>query len=179
MRRKIAVMSFLLALGLSSLAQVPAQKPGSPERSEVIKAAREIMQKARFCTFITVGEDGHPQARILDPFPPEGDLTVWVATNPLTRKAGQIKKDSRVTLLYYDPASMSYVTLLGKAEIVDDPAEKEKHWKEEWASQYKDKNKGAGYMLVRVKSFRLEIVSMGRGLANDPKTWRPVVLELR
>jgi general stress protein 26 len=179
MKRKIVVTAFLSALCLSSFAQVPARKPGPPERSEVIKAAKEIMQKARFCTFVTVGEDGHPQARIIDPFPPEDDLTVWAATNPLTRKVGQIKKDPRVTLLYYDPASMSYVTLLGKAEIVDDPAEKEKHWKEEWASQYKDKNKGEGYMLFRVKSFRLEIVNWGRGLANDPKTGRPVVLELR
>jgi general stress protein 26 len=179
MRRKIVMTAFLSALCLASVAQVPARKADPPERSEVIKAAKEVMQKARFCTFVTVGEDGHPQARIIDPFPPEDDLTVWAATNPFTRKAGQIKKDPRVTLLYYDPASQSYVTLLGKAEIVDDLAEKAKHWKEEWAFLYKERNKGAGYMLLRVRSFRLEIVSQARGLASDPQTWRPVILELR
>jgi len=33
-----------------------------------------------------IGPDGQPQARIVDPFPPDADSTIWIATNPLTRK---------------------------------------------------------------------------------------------
>jgi general stress protein 26 len=137
------------------------------------------MAAARYCSLITVGEDGHPQARIVDPFPPEGELTVWIATNPATRKVVQVRKDRRVTLLYFDPKGPGYVTILGEARLVDDPREKGKRWKPEWSRFYKDENRGADYLLIRIEPRRLEVVSEAHGLVNDPATWRPVTLEFR
>ena len=37
---------------------------------------------------------------------------------------------------------------VGRAEIVDDPAEKAKRWKDDWAAFYSDKNRGADYTLT-------------------------------
>ena len=149
------------------------------KRAEVIQAAREVMEKARYCALITVDDDGQPQARVVDPFAPEEDLTVWIATKPVTRKVGQITKDPRVTLFYFDPEGLGYVTLLGKADIVKDPVEKAKRWKEDWSAFYDDRNRGDDYLLIRVTPSRLEIMSFGHGLLNDPKTWRPVTIDLR
>jgi hypothetical protein len=70
-----------------------------------------------------------------------------------------------------------YVTLLGRAAVVSDPAEKAKRWKEDWAAFYKDKNRGDDYVLIRVTPFRLEIVSYGQGLLDDPASWRPLSIE--
>lgn len=89
----------LLALLFVPAAGVGASDSGGVGRPDVIKAAKEVMAKARYCALVTIGDDGHPQARVVDPFAPEDDLTVWVATNPLTRKVGQIKRDARVTVL--------------------------------------------------------------------------------
>jgi general stress protein 26 len=173
-KKRAAAALVVVAACLSSPAQ--AQAPGVAERSAVLKAARELMEKARFCALVTVGEDGHPQARTVDAFAPDDDMTVWIATNPVTRKVQQVAKDPRVTLYYYEPSGPGYVTLLGKAVVARDPAEKAKRWKEDWAAFYKDKNRGDDYVLIKVTPFRLEIVSYGHGLLNDPASWRPIAI---
>ena len=134
------------------------------------------MQKARYCAFVTMGEDGYPQARVVDPFSPDEDMTIWVGTNPLTRKVAQIKRNPHVTLFYFHTASYGYVTVLGQAVLVADPAEKAKRWKAEWSGLYKDRE--TDYLLIKVKPVRLEVLSPAHGLMSDPKTWRPVMLDL-
>jgi general stress protein 26 len=170
----IATACLLCLPRLAATEPVPAQ---TPDRAKVLAAAVQLMEKARFCGLVTIGEDGHPQARVVDAFSPEPDLTVWIATNPITRKVKQIKADPRVTLFYFDPSGPGYVTLLAKAELVSDPAEKARHWKEDWAAFYADKNRGEDFILIRCKPIRLELVSYGHGILNDPGTWRPVTIE--
>ena len=106
-------------------------------------------------------------------------MTVWLATKPVTRKVDQIRKNPHVTLFYWDQASMGYVTLIGDATLVDDPAEKAKRWKPEWSEFYSDANRGPDYLLIRVRPLRLEVVSLADGVLNDPATWRPVQHQFR
>lgn len=178
MRTFVSGVALLLVLGApaSLFAQVP-QRDSSP-RAQVIAAAKDIMQEARYSTLITIGRDGQPQARIVDPFPPDSDLTIWIATNPLTRKVQEIRRDPRVTLLYFSRATFEYVTVLGTAVLDTDSLHKAVHWKGEWAALYKDQNRGEDYLLLRVRPSRLEVVSARRGMRNDPKTWRPVILDV-
>ena len=156
-----------------------AASPPQPDRAAVIKTAAGIMQRARFCTLVTVGESGHPQARIMDAFPPDAQMVVWMATNPLSRKVAEIRKDPRVTVSCFDPNSMGYATLLGRATLVSDPAEKAKRWKDDWAKLYADRNRGDDYLLIKVTPIRLEVSAESEGVRNDPKTWRAVVVEFK
>jgi len=170
-----------LALALTGQAILSAQRQGgdAPSRTAIIEAAIDIMRLARYCTLVTMGADGRPQARIVDPFAPEADLTIWIATNPLTRKIQDIRRDPRVTLLYFNQAKSEYVTVLGTARIETDGRLKVSRWKAEWSGLYKDDNRGDDFVLVRVQATRLEVSSVERGLKNDEKTWRPVIVELR
>jgi PPOX class probable F420-dependent enzyme len=172
----MAAVAGALSLPFAARAQNPPRP--APQRSEVIKAAREVIQKARYCALITIGDDGQPQARVVDPILPDSDLTIWIGTNPLTRKVEQIRKDPRVTLFYFDPAGPGYVTVLGTAELVNTAAEKSRHWKDEWASIYKGGRGGADFLLVRVRPRRLEVVSYKAGLTGDPKTWLPAAIDI-
>jgi len=178
------LVAVLMVPGMAR-AQAPApaapvrQAQAAPDRAAVIKVAREVMQQARYCDMVTLGEDGQPQARVVDAFAPEADLTVWIATKPLSRKIAQIRKDPRVTLMYFNPNAMAYVTLIGRATLVTDPAEKAKRWKDDWATMYNDKNRGADYMLVKITPSRLEVSAFGSGILNDPTTWKPVVIDLK
>jgi general stress protein 26 len=52
----------------------------------------------------TQDEEGRSQARTVNRFPPEEDMTVWIATSTLTRKVQQIRRDPRVTLYYANHA---------------------------------------------------------------------------
>ena len=110
--------------------------------------------------------------------PAQGDLTIWIATNPLTRKVADIRRDPRVTLLYFLPATSEYVTVVGTATLDTDPRRKVEYWKPEWAGLYKNQNRGDDYQLLRVKPSRLEVVNVRRGITNDPKTWLPVIIDV-
>jgi PPOX class probable F420-dependent enzyme len=166
-----------MALPADVQAQSAANPP--PDRAAVVKVATGIMQRARFCTLVTIGADGHPQARIMDAFPPDEGMAVWMATTPVSRKVAEIRKDPRVTLSYFDAKTMGYVTLLGRAALVTDPAEKAKRWTDDWAKIYKDRNRGDDYLLIKVTPIRLEVSAESEGVKNDPKTWRAVVVEFK
>lgn len=167
------VLSLLLAPELSSQ---PRASP-APTATQIRSAAADVMKLARYCTLVTVGLDGQPQARIVDPLLGADDA-VWIATNPQTRKVREIQRDSRVTLLFFNAAANEYVTVLGRATVVTDSTTKAKHWKPEWGPFYKEQFRGRDFMLIQVRPFRLEISSPRHGLANDPQTWRPIILQL-
>jgi general stress protein 26 len=157
--------------------QGTAQGPVRPAREEIIAAARDIVRKARYCSLVTIGEDGHAQARIVDPLEPDADFTMWIATNPLTRKVREIQRNPRTTVLCFDAATSSYVTIVGRAGLISDATEKEKHWKAEWAAIYPKGPRDGDYMLIRLTPARLEIVSESRGMVGDPRTWLPLAID--
>ena len=142
-----------------------------PPRDSIVSAAREVIAAARYGALITVDSTGQPRARLMDPFPPEADMTIWLATNPKSRKVRLLRTNPRATLYYFDPASLSYVTLTGVARLVDDPAEKARRWKEGWDMFYPDRDES--YLLIEVTPVRLEVVSFKHGLTGDPATWTP------
>src|SRR5450759_4175050 len=173
MRTFVSGLALLLVLGAPASLFAQVTQRDTPPRAQVIAAAKDIMQEARYSTLITIGRDGQPQARIVDPFPPDSDLTIWIATNPLTRKVQEIHGDPRVTLLYFNATTFEYVTFMRTAVADTGSLAKAGHWKNAWASLYKDRNRGDDYLLLRMRPSRLEVVSVRRGIGNDPKTWRP------
>jgi general stress protein 26 len=150
----------------------------SPNPAQMRAAAVDIMKAARQCTLVTIGEDGQPQARIVEPLI-AADGSVWIATNSLTRKVQEIRKDPRVTLMFFNQAASEYVAVLGRATLVTDAARKAAHWRAEWKPFYKDEHRGADFMLYEVRPSRLEISSARHNLNNDTTTWRPVILDVK
>jgi general stress protein 26 len=173
----VVAAALTLGIGVSTPVIAQATQGGPPAKSQVISVATGIMRAARYCTLVTIGPGGQPQARIVDPLPPESDLTIWIATNPLTRKVTEIRADRRVTLTYFTPATFEYVTVIGTAALDPDPPHKADHWKPEWAAFW-DQKRGEDYLLLRVTPSRLEVSSVRAGLGGDPKTWLPVILDL-
>ena len=173
------LLSAAWLLGSLLAAELSAQQRAStaPAATQIRSAATDVMTLARYCTLVTVGVDGQPQARIVDPLIGV-DQSIWIATNPQTRKVQEIKRDSRVTLLFFNSAANEYVTVLGRATIVTDSTTKAVHWKPEWGPFYKEQFRGRDFMLIRVRPFRLEVSSPRHGLNNDPQTWRPIILNL-
>jgi general stress protein 26 len=94
-----------------------------------------------------------------------------MATTPKSRKVGELRRNPKVTLYYFDEKTSSYVCLQGRAQLVDDPAAKAAHWKEQWKPFYKDR--GAGLLLIRVQPEKLEVSSSASGMASDEATWAP------
>jgi general stress protein 26 len=171
-----SLASFALALMAAATAPTVAAQTPARGRDSLLTAARSLMAGAHYAGLITLDSAGAPQARTVEPFPPETDFTVWIGTNPRTRKVGEIQRDARVTLYYYDPSAMGYVTIHGRAQVVDDPALKRTWWNPGWEAFYPDRDKG--YLLLKVTPERLEIVSPAHGIMGDAVTWRPPTVRL-
>lgn len=161
----------LAALAAGLLAWGCTRDFRSADPSPLERAARELIAGAKYGVLITLGPDGHPQARAIENLPPEADFSVWFATTPRTRKVEEIRRDPRVTFYWFDPARAGYVTLVGTAEIVTDSAERASHWQPAWETFYPDRERD--YLLIRVQPLRLEVVSPSHGITGDSLTWRP------
>lgn len=139
--------------------------------STILSSAREIMEASPTCVLITLDKK-IPRARTMDPFKPEKDFTVWLATNPNSRKVKEIKKNVTVTL-YYQDGENGYVSLYGRATLVNDQTEKNKRWKTEWSAFYPNRNEA--YLLIKVVPLKLEVISYKREINGNEKTWQPEV----
>jgi general stress protein 26 len=141
-------------------------------KDKLIIAAREIMDASSTCALITLDYEFVPMVRIMDPFPPESDFTVWFGTKAESRKVNHIKNNPNVSLYYQDSDTSGYVVIHGKAQIIDDQKEKQKRWKEAWETFYNRE----GYLLIKVSPEWMEILSTTRGIIGDQKTWQtPIV----
>jgi general stress protein 26 len=112
----------------------------------------------------------------MNPFPPEEDMTVWFATNTRSRKVREIRRDPRVTLYYADHAkAIGYVTLAGRAVLVEDMQEILKRKRAYWDQAFPGlKN----LVLIKVVPERLDVLNYKAGTQADPETWRTPSIEL-
>ncbi|MFN3236879.1 MAG: pyridoxamine 5'-phosphate oxidase family protein [Pseudomonadales bacterium] len=144
--------------------------PVSADDKQLLDLARRTIAKARYATLATVDVDGQPRTRIVDPFVPDAEFVIYVATRPNTRKVAQIKQHDQVTLFYFDPQGRNYVSVMGKAELIEDKASKIAMRREaDSARIYPDFPDD--YLLIRIRPDWLE--GLLPGFRGDPETWMP------
>ena len=168
------ILSMLFVLGPS---RIWAQDTVTTvhEGDMLIRAAKELMEIARYCALVTLDSSGHPQVRTMDPFRPTEDMVVWMGTNANSRKVSEIRADPRVSLYYQAPDGGGYVVIQGTAYLTDDPEKTEQYWKKEWEAFYPDKD--ATFLLIRVIPKKLEIISYGHDISGSSKTWAVPLVE--
>lgn len=142
----------------------------------IIDATLAIMRATPFCFLITLDPAGQPQARLMEPFPPEPDLTVWMGTNPKTRKVQAIRRDARATLAYTSANGDGYLTLTGHSRLVEDLEAKSRHWKPSWKDFYENDAMGSDYVLIEFTPARIEVISVRYNLGMDPRAFEPAVI---
>jgi general stress protein 26 len=173
-------MKRLAAAAVMALAALPAlsqEAPKAPalDRDALVAAAREVMGAQKYCALITLGEDGRPEVRTMNPFPPEGDMSVWMATNTRSRKVAQIRRDPRVTLYYANHENaIGYVAVTGRAELTEEPAEIRKRKRAYWDQAFPElKN----LVLIRVVPERIDVLNYKAGANGSPETWRTPTID--
>jgi general stress protein 26 len=142
----------------------------------VLETAKSSIRSAEYCILITLGEKGEANARLVQPFEPEPDMTIYVGTWSKSRKVREIQKDNRVTLAFHDKEGTAYVTLLGSAQIENDTNMKRKYWREEWIGFIPQGPDGDDYVLVKFIPFRIELMSFSRGVLPQPYGLKPAVV---
>lgn len=99
--------------------------PDEQHRVErLLEAARQTMAEVRYCWVVTAAGDGRANARVVKAFlndDGEDPWTRWFLTMRTGRKSAEIRAAGRVTLAYQHASGDAYVTLAGRADIIDEP----------------------------------------------------------
>jgi general stress protein 26 len=156
---------------------VRAQEKNSlkSERDSLIAAAKEIISSQTYCALATIDSSGHPNVRTMNPFPPEEDMSVWMATNTRSLKVQEIQNNPRVCLYYADHSKATgNVTITGTAVLVYDTVEIQKRKRAYWKQAFPD---WKYLVLIKVVPEQMQVLNYKWGKYNDPVTWAtPVVV---
>lgn len=169
--QKTSVLLLQMFLGLFSFANAQTAMPSKYQPDSIIAGAREIIGLQQYCALVTMDSLNQPNIRTMNPFAPDSEMVVWIATSWRTRKAQEIQRNPNVCLYYADhSAARGYVAIKGRAYLVDDPKEKEKRKREYWKYSFPDFKY---LVLIKVVPERMEVLNYGRGIVADSLTWMP------
>ena len=164
------VLLSFICLGLCLGFCARAMANDAAQDAKILELARTTIAEVRYATLATVDADGQPRTRVVDPFLPDNDFVIYVATNPKTRKVAQIKQHAKVTLFYFDPDGRNYVSVMGQATLVDDEQQKLAMRREADSDRiYPDFP--ADYLLIRIEPIWIE--GLLPGYRGDRETWMP------
>jgi len=149
----------------------------SDKEKKIMQKADAVIQSAYYTTLITLDKNNQPRARIVEPFLPDKNFVVWMATNPKSRKVNQLKHNSTTTLHYFDKSKLAYVSLMGNAFLVNDDSIKKRIWKDGWEKFYPNRKKD--YLLIQFIPKTLELISITDGFTGDKNTWKPHKVSLQ
>ena len=142
----------------------------------LLQLARKLIDDLTFCVAATHGEEGDISARIIQPLPIQDDWTVNTITNRRCRKVREIERSGRLTLLYQHDQDKSYVSLMGRAEIVEDLELKRSIWT---LAHYRWNPEGPedpSTVFVRLHTERIELWSAVHAVLPPPEGYSAAVL---
>ncbi len=134
----------------------------------ILDAVRETIIKAGVCFLITVDEKNEASARLMEPFPPEDDLTIWMGADAGSNKVEEIQHHQLVTLAYQYPHENAYVALMGQASISNNASLRRKYWREEFRMYWPEGPDGQDYTLIRVSPYKIEVMNFERNITPEP-----------
>ena len=134
----------------------------------LLQIAREIVARVPWCMAITVDAHGDANARVVIPKPLSTAWTVRFATDRRSRKSTEIERSGRLTLAYQDDDGKAYVSLIGRAMIVEDVAAKIAGWTADSYRWHPGGPTDPNVVFVDFVAERIELWSSPDGIVPDP-----------
>ncbi len=153
-----------------------ATAPQSRDLEKILAAVESTLKAEPYCFLITLGESGHPQARMVEAARIEPDLRVWMITSPTTRKVKEIQRDNRATMAFSDNKGEGYVTLIGQARLGTDASKKKSLWKLQYEAFYPGGPEGKEAILIEFTPHQIEIMHFHFKIGIWPWTSEPTIL---
>jgi general stress protein 26 len=157
----VSILCFLFSLAIPQDGYPQDPQQGF-SRDTIIAAARDIINATHYCALATLDETGQPQVRAMNPFPLGDKIEIWFATNRKSRKVAEIKKDPRVNVYYADHNNASgYVSIIGKATVIDDKELLKKMKRDYWESIANWKN---NFVLIKISPVAMDVTNYAKGV---------------
>jgi general stress protein 26 len=162
---------------LDALSAGPKERKPAMTSHDLLLIARDTIDKVRFCFAITTTEHGDANARLIEPGKLSEDWTVRFLTHRRCRKVREIERTGKLTLGYqYDP-ERAYVTLLGRAALIDDVAIKRAIWRDAMYRWHPGGPEDPSVVMVELVTEQIELWNLARNIMPEPKGFSAAILE--
>lgn len=118
------------------------------------KAAEKLyalIKDMRIAMMTTADTDGSLRSRPMYSQSADESGDLWFFTQIASGKSSEISRDHQVNLAYADPDKQHYVSVSGRAEVVRDKAQIDKHWSEGMRTWFPKGKDDPQIALIRVK----------------------------
>ena len=93
-----------------------------------LNKVQEIIDSIEVGMLTTMQDDGDHRSRPMQTQKLDADGCLWFLTSRESHKTEELLKHPKVNVAYANPESQSYVSVVGEASLVDDPAVKKDLW---------------------------------------------------
>ena len=144
----------------------------------LLRLARETIDAVPTALAITIDGQGDANARPVNTSKLTDQWTVRFMTDRRTRKFAEIARTGRMTLVYDNPTAGAYVSLVGRATIIDDVAVKQATWRPHSFTWHPGGPTDPNVVLVDFAAERIETWNTPGGVVPDPTKglWAAVLI---
>jgi general stress protein 26 len=157
---------------------LPNDERNTAEVSRLLAGAANTIAKPRYCWLVTAAEtssaNARPMGRLL-PDPDEHEWTIRFITDGRSRKASEIERAGKVTIIFQHDPDDAFVTLIGTATLRRDVSEVRRRWKRTYDAYFPTEADRANAAFVEIDIGRMELWI--RGITPEPFGLRATVLE--
>jgi general stress protein 26 len=147
--------------------------------SDLLANVLSLLRRTPYGFLISHAGDGGVSARLVQHLAVEDDGRTWIGTSPRSRKVQEIDMNPEVAYACEDRTSFAYVSLVGRARLVDDDDQRVARWNDGLATFFPDGPTGGDFVLVEVVPRRIEIMDFARAVHPEPLGLVPAVLVRR
>jgi general stress protein 26 len=119
-------------------------------RNEGFGRLKELVTDFKVAMLTTVAEDGSLHSRPMIARPQAADGELWFFTHAHTHKAEDIERRPQVNVSYADPGAERYVSVSGRALVLNDRQKMEELWNPDYATWFSQGLYDRDLQLLRV-----------------------------
>lgn len=151
---------------------------GALEASRLLAGAAEAVAGIRNGWLVTAAERGGIHARPVERLKREGEEDPWTIrflTDGRSRKAAEMRREGRVTLIFQSDVEDAFVAVTGTARLCPEASEGGRRWRRGFDAFFPTAQDRAHAVFVEIEAARLELWI--RGVTPEPFGLRASVLE--
>ena len=147
-------------------------------RGRLLAGAAKTIATMRSCWLVTEDETGganvRPMGRI-SPAPDGNDWTLWLLADDRSRKVSDIRRASKVAILFQRAPDDAYVTLIGWASLRQRASEDRQRWTDAYDAYFPSDADRANATFIEIDVARMELWI--RGVTPEPFGLQATILE--
>ncbi len=121
-----------------------------PETRTPIEQLNELIRDFKFGMLATVHSDGSVHSCPMATQEADADGHIWFFTGKISDKVDAIRENDNVCVAYADPDGQRYVSVSGRAQLVNNPEKKKELWNPLYKAWFPEGLEDPMLVLIRV-----------------------------